>query len=123
MLDGLDGAVAARRGTASATGTRVDHGCDRVTDVLFAAALHRHGARRPSALAAAVAPLVLELYRESMRAGVAGAPGIATVGERPVRVVLVIAGLAAAPTAAATAIAGLAAAGCLQLRAARRRAQ
>jgi len=114
VLDGVDGAVAVQRGVAGAAGTVVDHGADRVTDVLFAVALHRAGARRRTATAAAVGALGFEAARDVARLSGHARLDAVTVGERPMRVAAVAAGLLAAPTAGAVAVSVLTAAACVQ---------
>jgi phosphatidylglycerophosphate synthase len=88
VLDGVDGAVAAQTGTASAWGRVLDPLADRVGDVLLVLALVVLGA--PLWLGAAVA--VVTLLHESVRAtaqaaGLAGV-GAVTVWERPSRVIV-----------------------------------
>jgi CDP-diacylglycerol--glycerol-3-phosphate 3-phosphatidyltransferase len=107
LCDGLDGAVAlGRRASGRSTarhGTAIDHTADRVTDVLFAAALARAGAPVPLAFAAAVTTLGYETLRAWLRR--TGRPGpLVTVGERPIRVAVVCAGLVVAPSLGATTV-------------------
>ena len=92
VLDGVDGAVAAQTGTASAWGRVLDPLADRVADVMFVAALVVLGA--PVWLGAAL--VVLTLLLESVRAtaqaaGMTGA-GVITVWERPSRVIVTVLG-------------------------------
>jgi phosphatidylglycerophosphate synthase len=114
LCDGFDGAVALQRGRRSRHGTLVDHGADRVTDVLFAVALWRAGAHRWAAAADAALVIGHETTRSVLRRR-GGTPGVVTVGERPVRVAVTAIGIAASPTGGATAVALLSAAGLLQL--------
>ena len=107
VCDGLDGAVALQRVGAghelSRYGTAIDQSADRVTDVLFAVALARAGAPRRIALAAATTTLGYESLRSVLRArGRVGA--VVTIGERPIRVAVVCAGLMAAPTLGAATV-------------------
>jgi phosphatidylglycerophosphate synthase len=96
LLDNVDGAVAAMRGTASAWGQVLDSFVDRLTDLLYLAALAVLGA--PAWLCAAAAALTL--LQESARAtgGAAGLRdvGVLTVWERPSRVIVLAFTLAAA---------------------------
>lgn len=107
LCDGLDGAVALGRragGLPTARhGTAIDHAADRVTDVLFAAALARAGAPRPLATAAGATTVGYELTRSWWRRSGRGGP-VVTVGERPIRVAVVCAGLVAAPTLGAATV-------------------
>lgn len=101
VCDGVDGAVALQRGVAGRPlGTSIDHAADRMTDVLFAAALWHAGAAWPIAAAAAVATLGYEALRSHMRRSRPQLP-LVTVAERPFRVVVVVIGLLAAPLVAA----------------------
>jgi phosphatidylglycerophosphate synthase len=104
VLDGLDGAVAVASGRAGARGERVDHTADRITDVLFAAALWRAGAPGPLAVAAASATLAYETARSRLRRSRLRDRPVVTMGERPIRVATVAGGLAVAPTLGATAL-------------------
>jgi len=102
VFDGLDGAVAVVSGTADARGQRIDHLADRVTDVLFAAALWRAGA--PRSMCAAVAALTLgyEASRSRLRRSRLRDVALVTMGERPIRVAVVASGLVVAPRIGAT---------------------
>jgi len=118
VCDGLDGAVALRRQEdgrgASRHGALIDHTADRVTDVLFAAALCRAGASRRAATMAAVATVGYEGVRSLLRRrGRVGA--VVTVGERPIRVAVVCAGLMAAPGPGAAIVGGLTTAAALHV--------
>lgn len=115
FFDGLDGAVAVAGGRAGARGQRVDHTADRITDVLFAVALRRAGA--PARLSAAVAALTVgyELARSRLRHSALRDVALVTMGERPIRVAVVAAGLAVAPTIGATTLLVLVTGGCVQV--------
>ena len=108
VCDGLDGAVARQRADAGRPGSQhggvIDHAADRVTDVLFALALGRAGAPRPTATAAALATLGYEGVRSLLR-GRGRVDALVTVGERPIRVVAVVIGLMAAPASGAAIVA------------------
>ncbi|MFB9313966.1 CDP-alcohol phosphatidyltransferase family protein [Nocardioides plantarum] len=88
VLDGVDGAVAAQTGTASAWGRVLDALADRVGDVLVLGSLVVLGA--PLWLGAAV--VVVTLLHESVRASAQAAglvgPGVVTVWERPSRIIV-----------------------------------
>jgi phosphatidylglycerophosphate synthase len=104
VFDGLDGAVAVRRGRPSSYGAGLDRLADRVTDCCFALALSRAGARRSVVFSGLLGTAALEALRflEAHQ----GAPvRVVTPGERPLRVVYTVIGLAVAPTAGATAVA------------------
>lgn len=89
VLDGVDGALAARTGTASARGRVLDALADRCSDLLMLAALALLGA--PAALVVALAGLTLlhEYARASAQAAGMRGPGAVTVWERPSRVLVV----------------------------------
>lgn len=110
VLDGVDGAVARRRGAASPHGALVDTAADRVTDTLFLVALARKGAWRPVVVAAGAGIAVLESQRALARRR-GDAVTVVTPGERPFRVAYAALGLASSPTAGAAAIAGTTLAG------------
>ena len=107
LCDGLDGAVALGRRAdgrpIARHGAVIDHTADRVTDVLFAAALARAGAPVPLAAAAATSTLGYELTRSRLRRSGRVGP-VVTVGERPIRVAVVCAGLVAAPSLGAATV-------------------
>ncbi len=69
--DALDGAVARRRGSSSATGKLVDHACDTSTFLLVLAAIDRCGlAQRPllsTAAGLAIPLLVVAIYHRRVR--------------------------------------------------------
>ena len=96
VLDGVDGAVAVQSATHTAHGRHVDRLGDRASDVLFVVALRRAGCPAPTAWTAAVTGLLFEEVRRSHRSD---APIVVTVGDRPGRVMAVVAGLAAHPPA------------------------
>jgi len=114
VLDGVDGAVALRRGETSARGAFVDTVADRITDALFLLALARSGARRSLVVAAALGTAGLEVQRALARRR--GDPvTVVTPGERPFRVAYVALGLVSAPSAGAAVVAGTTLAGALAL--------
>ena len=101
VCDGVDGAIALQRGIAGRPrGTSIDHAADRMTDVLFAAALWHAGAAWPIAAAAAVATLGYETLRSQMRRSHPQLP-VVTVAERPFRVAVAVIGVLVAPLVAA----------------------
>ena len=104
VCDGLDGAVALQRSKfglpTNRHGALVDHTADRITDVLFLAALERAGASRRAATAAALATVGYEGVRSARRRAGQPAP-VVTVGERPFRVMVVCTALMAAPSTGA----------------------
>ena len=89
VLDGLDGAVALRRGRARPLGAVIDSVADRVGDVLLGAVLLAIGAPLGWVLAALALVLLLEYLRA--RAQSVGMPGVGavTVAERPTRLIVV----------------------------------
>jgi phosphatidylglycerophosphate synthase len=93
LADGLDGAVAALSGRATAWGYVVDSLADRAADALHLLALRRAGACGSLTLVAAAGIVTLEYGRA--RAGNAGFGeiGVVTVGERPIRIIAATAGL------------------------------
>lgn len=110
VLDGVDGAVARLRGTASPHGALVDTAADRLTDALFLVALARKGASGPALVAAGAGIALLESQRALARRR-GDAVTVVTPGERPFRVGYAALGLACAPTAGAAVIAGTTLAG------------
>jgi len=119
FCDGLDGAVAVQRGRSSSHGTLIDHGADRVTDVLFAVALWHAGAGPRLALADAITVVGYESARSlARRRGTTDA--LVTVGERPIRVGVTALGVWLSPKAAAGVVSALCLVSLLQLRAASR---
>jgi CDP-diacylglycerol--glycerol-3-phosphate 3-phosphatidyltransferase len=89
ILDGLDGAVALRTGTARPLGAVVDAAADRVGDLLLVGVLGALGAPLP--LCAGIAALVMLHEYVRARAQSVGMPGVGavTVAERPTRVIVV----------------------------------
>lgn len=100
VLDSLDGAVAVMTGRASRFGAVLDAVADRVSDAAFVAALWVAGAPAGWCVAAVAVAWLHEYTRA--RAGAAGMAevGAITVGERPTRVIVVVAFLLAGQTAA-----------------------
>jgi phosphatidylglycerophosphate synthase len=96
LLDNLDGAVAVLTDRSSAWGQVLDSTVDRCSDALFLLALWAAGAPVAVCVGAGVAAGLLEYLRA--RAAVAGVTEIAvvTVAERPTRVIVTAAFLAAA---------------------------
>lgn len=93
LLDNLDGAVAILRDRVSASGFVLDSVADRVADALYLVALWLLGAAGWLVVVAGAVTFLLEYTRA--RAGNAGFGeiGVVTVGERPSRVIIVVAGL------------------------------
>lgn len=114
VCDGVDGAVAVRRGATSGHGAFVDTAADRITDALFLLALGRAGARRSSLAAAAAGIAALESQRASARRR-NDPVTVVTPGERPLRVAYVALGLVSLPSAGALAVAGTTLAGAVAL--------
>ncbi len=93
VLDGVDGAVAARRGGGTAWGRVLDPFADRCADLLLVALLVVVGAPLGVGIALAALVLLHESVRHSAQAAGMAGPGVVSVGERPTRVIA--AGLAA----------------------------
>ncbi|MBX6390165.1 MAG: CDP-alcohol phosphatidyltransferase family protein [Frankia sp.] len=93
LLDSLDGAVAVLRCRVSRAGYVLDSVADRVGDVLCLLALWLLGA--PGWLAALAGGALGLLEYTRARAGNAGVGeiGVVTVGERPTRLIITVAGL------------------------------
>lgn len=88
VLDGVDGALAAQTGTASAWGRVLDPLADRCSDLLLLAALGVLGAPWSVVVALWLLVLLPELARAlGQAAGMVG-PGMVSVWERPTRVIL-----------------------------------
>jgi CDP-diacylglycerol--glycerol-3-phosphate 3-phosphatidyltransferase len=105
LCDGLDGAIALRRGVAGRPhATSIDHTADRLTDVVFAGALWHAGASWLVAAAAAVTTLGYEAVRTRMRSSGRDVAAV-TVGERPIRVVVIAVAVVASPLSGAVIIA------------------
>ena len=122
LLDSLDGAVALLTGRATRWGYVLDSVCDRVGVLLHLLALWLAGAH-PAMCVAGGSLMLLQEYTRA-RAGSAGMTevGVVTVGERPTRVVVTAAFLAATAvlgqpwaTLGAAAWVGLGAVGLAQL--------
>ena len=96
LLDSVDGAVAVLRDRVTRWGSVLDSTADRVSDLLFVCALWVAGAPATVCVVAAALMFVHEYVRAL--AAVAGMTeiGIVTVGERPTRVIVTAAFLAAA---------------------------
>lgn len=88
LADGVDGAVAALSGRASALGKVVDALADRVGDLLLVLALLVLGAPGWICAAYAVGLLLHEGVRSTAQAAGMVGPGAVTVAERPTRVVV-----------------------------------
>lgn len=90
VLDGVDGALAAQTGSASAWGRVLDPLADRVSDLLLLGVLVVLGAPLWLVALLAAVTLLLESVRSSAQvAGMAG-PGAVTVWERPSRVIVAV---------------------------------
>lgn len=125
LLDGIDGCLALLTGRATRWGYVVDSAADRISDALLVVALWLAGGAAGLCIAAGAVAGLQEYVRA--RAGNAGFGeiGVATVAERPTRIIVGALGLVAAgalpshaasiTTAAAAALVGLGAVGCLQL--------
>jgi phosphatidylglycerophosphate synthase len=94
LLDNLDGCVAVLQGRTSRWGYVLDSLVDRINDVVYLAAAVWVGAPLRVAIAVGVGFFLLEYTRA--RAGNAGGDDVGriTVGERPVRVILLSASIA-----------------------------
>ena len=125
LLDSLDGCVALLSGRVSPFGAVLDNVADRASDAAMLATLTAAGAPRGLAAAGVGGLLSLEYVRAAARgAGFAGI-GTVTVGERPTRVAVIVAGLVCAglfprraagfAVAAAAAVTGLSLVGQAQL--------
>ena len=116
LLDSLDGAVAVLADRVSPLGYVLDSVADRLGEALLLAALWLAGATGWLCVLAGAAMWLHEYIRaRATGAGLADL-GVVTVGERPVRLVLVAAGLAlGVPETFAAFAAGIALAGVVQL--------
>lgn len=94
VLDGVDGAVAAASGRASAHGRALDSSCDRVAELAHLAALRAVGVGAVPGAALVGLTAALELTRRR-----AGGHVRLTTWERPSRVLLAVVGLVAAAVA------------------------
>lgn len=122
LLDTLDGAVAVVSGRVSAWGGVLDALADRVSDLLLVAALLVAGAPAYGAAAGAALMLLHEYLRARAAAAGMAEVGVLTVWERPSRVIVTAAFLAAGgvlgnpwPALGAAAWVGLGAVGLGQL--------
>jgi CDP-diacylglycerol--glycerol-3-phosphate 3-phosphatidyltransferase len=88
VLDGLDGAVAALSGRASAWGHVLDSLVDRLSDVAFLLALWLLGASPWACVGGGVVLGLLE-YTRARASSVVELP-VVTIGERPTRVIVVV---------------------------------
>ena len=125
LLDGMDGALALLTGRATRWGYVVDSAADRISDALIVVALWLAGGAAGVCIGAGAVSALQEYVRA--RAGNAGFReiGVATVAERPTRIIVGALGLFAAgvlpsragsiATVAAAALVGLGAVGCGQL--------
>jgi phosphatidylglycerophosphate synthase len=116
LLDSLDGAVAVLADRVTPLGYVLDSVADRLGEALLLAALWLAGATGWLCVLAGAAMWLHEYIRaRATGAGLADL-GVVTVGERPVRLVLVAAGLAlGVPETFAAFAAGIALAGVVQL--------
>ncbi|ROR90766.1 CDP-alcohol phosphatidyltransferase family protein [Nocardioides aurantiacus] len=90
VLDGVDGALAAQTGAASAWGRVLDPAADRVSDLLLLGVLVVLGAPLWLVALVGAVTLLLESVRSSAQvAGMTG-PGAVTVWERPSRVIVAV---------------------------------
>jgi CDP-diacylglycerol--glycerol-3-phosphate 3-phosphatidyltransferase len=99
LADGLDGALATVTQTAGRRGAVLDAVCDRISDVLFAAAFWLAGAGGLLCSAVAVAFLLHEYIRAAARGAGLEEVTVITLSERPTRVIVVAAFLLGAGTA------------------------
>lgn len=88
VLDGVDGALASRTGTASAWGRVLDPLADRVCDLLLVVTLVVLGAPGWLGVALGVLTMLHESARSSAQAAGMRGPGAVTVAERPTRVIV-----------------------------------
>ncbi|KQT94680.1 hypothetical protein ASG49_07575 [Marmoricola sp. Leaf446] len=90
VLDGVDGALAAQTGAASAWGRVLDPAADRVSDLLLLVLLVVLGAPLWLVALLGAVTLLLESVRSSAQvAGMTG-PGAVTAWERPSRVIVAV---------------------------------
>jgi CDP-diacylglycerol--glycerol-3-phosphate 3-phosphatidyltransferase len=125
LLDSMDGGVALLTGRASRWGYLLDSAADRISDAILGVALWLVGAPAGLCIAAGSVAWLQEYVRA--RAGNAGFSeiGVATVAERPARIIVGVLGLTAGgiahshvdsiSTAAAAALTFLGVVGCGQL--------
>lgn len=88
VLDGVDGALASRTGTASAWGRVLDPLADRCSDLLLVLTLVVLGAPAWLGVVLGVLTLLLESVRSTAQAAGLDGPGAVTVWERPSRVIV-----------------------------------
>lgn len=88
VLDGVDGAIALRTGTASRWGRVLDPFADRCSDLLLILTLVILGAPMWLGVALALTTLMLESVRASAQAAGMEGPGALTWWERPSRVIV-----------------------------------
>lgn len=122
LLDNLDGAVALLTGRTTRWGHVLDSVADRVSDLLYLLALWLAGADAALCAAGGAIMLLQEYARARAAAGGMSDVGVVTVWERPTRVIVTAAFLAAAaalgapwPTLGAAAWVGLGTVGLAQL--------
>jgi archaetidylinositol phosphate synthase len=114
LFDGLDGGVALLRDRVTARGALLDTVGDRVSDLLFVAALVHAGAPGWLGIASGAGVLLLEDIR--VRSGEVLA---LTVAERPTRVIATALGLVSVPTVGLAVLAVALVVGLVQLQRAR----
>jgi CDP-diacylglycerol--glycerol-3-phosphate 3-phosphatidyltransferase len=104
LLDSMDGCVALLTGRASRWGYVADSAADRISDALLVLALWLAGAAAGLCIAAGSVAALQEYVRA--RAGNTGFSeiGVATVAERPTRIILAVLGLAVAAVAPSHAV-------------------
>ena len=102
LLDNLDGAVAVLSGRATRWGHVLDSLADRVSDLLYLLALWLAGAPAAVCVAGGVLMVLQEYARARAVAGGMTEVGVVTVWERPTRVIVTAAFLAAAAVAIPT---------------------
>lgn len=88
LLDGLDGAVAVLSSRVTRSGARLDHVCDRTTEVCFAACLGLAGGSWFWCAAGGALALAHEGLRSWARHRGMTSIGVVTVSERPTRVLV-----------------------------------
>ncbi len=90
VLDGVDGALAAQTGSATAWGRVLDPLADRVSDLLLLTVLVVLGAPLWLVAVLGAATLLLESVRASAQVAGMSGPGAVTVWERPSRVIVTV---------------------------------
>lgn len=96
LLDNLDGAVALLTGRATRWGHVLDSVADRVSDLLYVAALWAAGAPGEVCAAGGALMFLLEYARARAAAGGMTEVGVVTMWERPTRVIVTATFLVAA---------------------------